>query len=278
MKFRIFYTFFALIGAALLWMNNSTGPASAQGLDRTGSPLSPGPCQTCHSAGAFSPTLTLEILDGGAAVTTYEPGKTYRLRVRANATGAPAGYGFQAVALAGNDDAQAGQFTNPGAGIKVTPLNGRQYAEHSMRRTSNTFEVDWTAPEAGTGDVRFYSSVVAANGNNSSGGDGSSFLTSPVAISEGAVSRTEDNDLFEAFSVFPNPVENQLNLRFRSREQGTYQLRLLNLQGQGLLERRIEVATGEQVQRLDVSTLPAGVYTVQVTDGKGVSSRKVVKR
>ena len=278
MKLRTFYAFFLLIGTALLWMNNSTGPASVQGLDRTGSPLSPGPCQTCHSAGSFSPTLTLEILDGDAAVTTYEPGKTYRLQVQANAMGTPAGYGFQAVALTGNNETQAGGFTNPDNGIKITPLNGRQYAEHSMRRTSNTFEVDWTAPEAGTGDVRFYSSVVAANGNNSSGGDGSSFLTSPVTLSEGAVSSTENNELFEAFSAFPNPVESQLNLRFQSSRPAEYQLRIVNLQGQSLLERPIEIATGEQVQRLDVGTLPAGVYTVQVTDGKGVSSRKVVKR
>ncbi|MCB0595277.1 MAG: T9SS type A sorting domain-containing protein [Lewinellaceae bacterium] len=278
MKFRMLYSLFALIGAALLLMNNSTGPASVQGLDRTGSPLSPGPCQACHSAGAFSPTLTLEVLDDGAAVDAYEPGKTYRLRVEAGATGSPAGYGFQAVALMGNNDDQAGAFSNPGAGIKVTPLNGRQYAEHSMRRTSNIFEVDWTAPEAGAGEVRFYSAVVAANGNGSSGGDGSSFLTSPVALAEGAVSSTEGNELFETFSVFPNPVGAELHLRFQSREQGAYQLRILDLQGQSLLERRIEVAAGRQLQSLDASALPTGLYTVQVADGRRVSSRKVVKR
>ncbi|MCO6480250.1 MAG: T9SS type A sorting domain-containing protein [Phaeodactylibacter sp.] len=277
MKFRMLYTLFTLTGAALLWTNNSSGPASVQGLDRTGSPLSPGPCQACHSAGAFSPTLTLEILDGGAPVTEYEPGKTYRMRVVADADGA-AGYGFQAVALTGADDVQAGEFSNPGADIKVTPLNGRQYPEHSMRRTSNIFEIDWTAPEAGTGDVRFYSAVVAANGTGSSGGDGSAFLTSPVTLAEGAISSAEDKELFDAFTIFPNPMESRLNLRFNSRERGEYQLRVVSLQGQRLLERRIEVAAGEQVQGIDVNGLPTGVYTVSVTDGRKVSSRKVVKR
>lgn len=278
MKFRIIYTSFALAAFSLLWMNNSTGPASVQGLDRTGGPLSPGPCQTCHNSGAFSPTFTLQILDGDAAVSEYEPGKTYKLRVQVSATGNPAGYGFQAVALTGAGNAQAGAFMNPPPGIKITPLNGRQYAEHSMRSNSNTFEIDWEAPEAGTGDVRFYSAVVAANGLAGSGGDGSTFLTNPATLTEGVASSAEDNELFEAFRIFPNPVEAQLNLRFQSRQAGEYQLRIVNLQGQGLLERRIEVAAGEMVQGLDVGSLPAGLYTVQLTDGDRVSSRKMVKR
>lgn len=277
MKFKLIYTFFALIAAALLLTNNSSGPAAVQNLDRTGSPLSPGPCQVCHNNGAFSPTLTLEVLDNGAAVAAYEPGRTYTLRVQANATGNPAGYGFQAVALTGDDDLQAGVFSNPAQGIQITPLNGRQYAEHSMRRTSNIFEVDWTAPEAGTGEVRFYSAVVAANGNGTSTADGAAFLTSPVALAEGPASSAEENELFEAFTIFPNPVAARLNLRFQSRETGEYQLRIVNLQGQSLLERRIEVAAGEQVQGLEVSALPAGIYTVQLTDGRRVSSRKVIK-
>lgn len=277
MKFRMIYTLFALLSLALLWLNNSSGPASVQGLDRTGGPLSPGPCQACHNTGAFSPALTLEIQDGGTAVTEYEPGKTYRLRVEVDAQGA-SGYGFQAVALTGGDDVQAGAFSNPGAGIKITPLNGRQYPEHSMRRASNVFEVDWTAPEAGTGEVRFYSAVVAANGNGSSGGDGSTFLTEPVTLAEGAPSSTADTELFEVFSIFPNPVEAQLNLRFQSKKQGEYQLRIADLQGQVLAERRIEVAKGGQVQSVDASLLPAGVYTVLVSDGRRISSRKVVKR
>lgn len=277
MKFRMIYTFFALIGAALLWTNNSSGPASVQGLDRTGSPLSPGPCQTCHSGGAFSPTFTLKVLDGGTPVTTYEPGKTYKLQVMISASGA-SGYGFQAVALSGDDNVQAGAFANPPAGIKITPLNNRQYAEHSMRSNSNTFQLDWTAPAAGTGEVRFHSAIVAANANASSGGDGSTFLTNPVTLSEGLVSSAEDNELFEAFRIFPNPVEGQLNLLFQSQQPGEYQFRIINLQGQALLERRIEISAGEQTQAQDVTFLPAGVYTVQVTDGRRASSRKMVKQ
>ena len=278
MKFRMIYTFFGLAAAGLLWTNNSSGPASVQGLDRTGSPLSPGPCQTCHNSGAFSPSLALQVLDNATPVEEYEPGKTYRLRVEASTSGNPAGYGFQAVALTGDANLQAGAFTNPGDGIKVTPLNGRQYAEHSMRRTSNVFEVDWTAPEAGAGEVRFYSAIVAANGNSNQSGDGSVFLTNPVTLSEGMVSSTGENGLFEAFSIFPNPVENRLQLHIQSREQGEYQLRVVGLTGQTILERRIELTSGRQLAEVDVSGLPDGVYTIQATDGKRMSSRRMVKQ
>lgn len=278
MKLKLIYTLFAFSALALLFLNNSAGPAEVQGQDRTGSPLSIAPCQACHSSGAFSPTPQLQVLDNTAPVTTYEPGKLYKVRVTVNASGDPAGYGFQTVALSGTGNVQAGDFMNPGADVQITPLNGREYPEHNKRSSTNTFEVDWEAPAAGTGEVRFYAAVVAANGMNGSDGDGSSFLSSPITLTEAVSSTTEANELFEAFTIFPNPVSNELNLRIQSPSQSEYQLRLLDIQGRTALSRPIALSTGEQVHSLDVSQLPAGVYTLQITDGKRVSSRKVVKR
>jgi len=278
MKLTFTYTLFALTALCLLFFNNSSGPAEVQGIDRTGGPLSPGPCQVCHSTGAFSPGIEVEMLDGDDPIDTYEPGKSYTLRVTATHSGSPLGFGFQAVALQAGDDSQAGNFSNPGDDVQITSLSGRQYPEHSTRSDNNTFEVDWEAPEVGTGEVDIYASVVVANGVAGSGGDGSTFLNTPVTLMEGVVNSTNTNGLLENLTVFPNPVQEELTLSLASKENATYQLIISNLQGQVVISRKMELISGEQLLAMDVSDIPAGVYSLMVTDGERSSSRKILKR
>jgi hypothetical protein len=278
MKLKFTYAIFSLMALALLFVNNSSGPAEVQGIDRTGGPLSPGPCQACHSSGAFSPGIDLEVLDNDTPVNTYEPGKTYTLRVTANHSGDPAGFGFQAVALKASDDSQAGAFSNPASDIQITTLAGRQYPEHSTRRESNVFEVEWEAPAAGTGEVDFYSSIVVANGAAGSGGDGAAFLNTPVTLTEGVASSTSENGLLEALHIFPNPVEDELRLQMNSNEQQDYQLLIFNLNGQLVLSQRLSVALGEQLTTVSLPEMAAGAYTLQITDGLKSSSRILLKR
>lgn len=277
MKLKIIYTLFVLVGTALLFLNNSGGAAEVQGVDRTGSPLSPAPCQACHSAGAFSSGIEVDMLDNGTPTTTYEAGKTYTLRVKATNSGSPAGYGFQAVALK-SDDSQAGSFGTPPTGIQVTTLAGRDYAEQSSRSNDSTFEIEWEAPEAGSGDVNIHAAVVVANGMAGSAGDGSAFLNTPVTLSE-VISSTNDADgLLESITIFPNPVGDELQLLLNSKENADYQLLISNMQGQIVYSQRIGLTAGEQLNSIDVSQLAAGVYSLQLTDGLLRSTRALVKK
>jgi hypothetical protein len=277
MKFRIIYTTFALASTAFLLLNNSSGAAAVQNADRTGSPLSFATCVACHIGTNFSPTITLEVLDGDNPVTSYEPGKTYQVRVQINASDNPPAYGFQAVALGGAENKQAGNFSNPPESFAIVNVNNRQYPEQSQRISSNNFVIDWEAPGAGTGEVRFYAAGVAANGNFSNSGDGSASLASPVVLDEMLVGSRENSELFKSLSIFPNPVGNELSLRIQSPASGAYQLRLLDVQGRPLIERRLALSAGKQVQTIDVATLPAGIYALHLTDGQRSSSRMVVK-
>lgn len=278
MKFRILYTLFTLLGVAFLLFNNSSGPAEVQGQDRTGSPLSSAPCQACHSSGAFSPTIELELLQDGAAISEYTPGEAYTMRVTAGFSGSPEVYGFQAVALAGEDDAQAGDFDNPGNGIQITDLNGREYPEHSQRSNSNVFEVEWVAPAAGTGDVRFYSAVVTANNAAGSGGDGSTFLTEPVVITEGtASSRFAPESLEAELALFPNPAATQTTLAIEGAVNGTYQVDLLGGQGQLLSRQVVQARGGNATVNLPMQAYPAGLYFVRVSLGERTAVRRLLK-
>ncbi|HMQ49784.1 MAG TPA: T9SS type A sorting domain-containing protein [Saprospiraceae bacterium] len=275
MKLKIVYTFLTVLGLALFFWNNSGGPAEVQMLDRTGSPVSPGPCAFCHNAGAFSPTMTLEVLEEGLPITAYEPGKTYKMAININATGNPVGYGFQAVALT-DANANAGNFSNPPAGIQVTPLNNRQYAEHSMRSSSPSFQIDWTAPPAGTGNVNFYAAVSAVNGNNANSGDGSVFLNNPVVLEEITVGTKEE--ILETFAIYPNPAKELVFLDLNAKKGGLYQVRVSNMQGQLVMETSFNLNNGFQQEQLNIGHLASGHYSLTISNESGVAQQILVKQ
>ncbi len=280
MKFPLIYTFFALLTLGFFLVSNSSGPGAVQGQDRTGSPLSNGACQICHASGAFAPTITAELLEDGEPVSEYEAGKTYTLRVEVSPTeGSPTRYGFQAVALTGADDVNAGAFGTPGAGIQVTTLQDRDYAEHSVPNTANgAFEIEWTAPEAGTGDVRIYAAGVAANGANGSGGDGGVFLVNPVVLSELLSDTREALAGNATFDLLRNPVGEQLDLRLQTETAARYELRLFDLNGRLLQARNLDLLPGRQNLAVDMGAAPAGLYLVSLTDGRAVVTQRVLKR
>lgn len=201
--------------ATTLFMASSAGAGSVQQQDRTGGPLANQFCGLCHSTGAFNPSINVKVLDGDTEVMAYQPGETYTLRITINADEGAVGYGFQAVALTGGDNLQAGSFT-AGTGTQVTTLNGRDYVEHSMRSASNTFEVQWQAPTTGLDDIRFYAAGVAANGNGTNAGDGAARLTAPLVLT----STKRIPELAASLTAFPNPVTDALHLQI-SIEQHT---------------------------------------------------------
>lgn len=170
---------------ALGLMANSAGVAEHQGKDRTGAPGSDQPCSQCHSGGAFSPQPVAMLLDVDETTefTFYLPGETMRLRFEVNASSSPAGYGLQATALL-SDNSNAGTFSNPSANGQLEDVAGRHFFEHNDLSASNTFTVDWTAPEAGSGPVTVYFASLAANGNGGTAGDG--FGGGSLVIQEGA--------------------------------------------------------------------------------------------
>ena len=129
-----------------MMLGNAGGVALVQKLDRTASPLSPGPCQECHSNGNFNPTVNIKLIEGGNPVTTYIPGNVYILQVVINANQNAQQFGFQAVALHGSGNLQAGTFQNPPVGIAVRTVNNRSYPEHKFPSLLDTFRLEWLAP------------------------------------------------------------------------------------------------------------------------------------
>lgn len=251
-------------------------------LQVTGAPGSTGNNGTCantgcHTAGAFDPTLSIELLDGATPVTEYTPAKTYTLRItNTPGTGTPVEYGFQAVALNGNNS-QAGDWGNVGSGKHTVTLSGRKYVEHSAPSPNNSFEMEWIAPAAGAGPVTFYSASVAANGNSSNSGDGTA--KNSLTVAEANVSSAQETQRpLAGMRLLHNPLINdEIRLQLEVLRGGKFQLRLMDLSGSVLLSEDLTLNTGIQEHTLYVANLASGVYTAQLSGNGMVQALRVVK-
>lgn len=190
----------------------SSGPGNA-GFFRTGAPSAGGgmesTCSSCHSSGSANfgePQVNWNIAQtlGGPNVTRYVPGETYFVTVSVSTEmGSPAAYGFQSVFLKTTDNTQAGTLSGFDANSQPATNGDRTYAEHNKRTPSGTWNFQWTAPAAGSGDVRIYSVGNSVNNAGGSSGDSGSTMSTIVNLMESALpvtlagieARTEKNEV-----------------------------------------------------------------------------------
>jgi len=163
----------------------STGPPPG----RTGAP--PGDnCTGCHGGtpNTGPGSVKIEFPSGGS----YTPGNTYKVRVTV-ADPAANRWGFQITARMGADKlTKAGNFALDNATTtRFAPgSTPGEYVSHTLAGTSpgtsgsSTWEMSWTAPAAGSGQVTFYAAGNAAN--NSSTNQGDTIYTTSLAITEAA--------------------------------------------------------------------------------------------
>ena len=86
----------------------------------------------------------------------------------------------------------------------------------------------------------------------------------------------EENSVLEGFVLYPNPVDDKLNVRFNMKEAHSLVLDVFNISGQKVQERKIENCIGEVNQTIDVSNLPSGVYSLNISSGKDVISKRFI--
>ena len=269
------YIPFILAVAGFFALSNSSGAGSTQGNDRTGSPVANGSCQTCHNSGAFDPSAVIEILSGNEAVTAYEPGAEYTMRITTTATGTPASYGFQAVALNGAN-ASAGTWVS-GAGYNAVDVNGRSYSEQDAPSTSNVYNVTWTAPAAGTGDVNFYAATSTTNGNGASSGDNGAIAPTVLLIEDTGSSVANQGVGKMELTVMPNPVGSLMTYKAIGRDNGSYQLQITDAFGKIVKAQTVNLTTGENQNSIDVSTLAKGVYILQISGKDYYAAERMLK-
>jgi hypothetical protein len=169
-----------------LSMYNSAGPAASGNGDRTGSPFANATGKTCNSAGgchnqspgSFTPVITIQLLNSGTLlpVTTYVALTSYVLQISvSSATSITANtrYGYQAVAVTSSNLANTGSWGALPSGYHTAFTNSRSYAEQGTPSTSNSVNLPWTAPVAGSGAVKFYAAANIVDFDGTDHGDNS---------------------------------------------------------------------------------------------------------
>lgn len=89
----------------------------------------------------------------------------------------------------------------------------------------------------------------------------------------------EEVRAFAQLEVAPNPAATQTTVRFELQEAGTIEARLINTNGQIVWSQRLQGQTGLNQLILEPQTKPAaGVYTLQLVQGKQSSQRSLIWR
>jgi hypothetical protein len=180
MKFKVIYSCFGLLLGAFLLMGNSGGATAGGAGARTGAP-SEGLCTNCHGGGSFTPSISIQMLNGATPISSYTAGNSYTLRVQMSGGSS---YGAQATILRNSNNSTAGSLSSPSSGAAVRAFGSRSYLEHSARSSTGLFTATWVAPAAGTGTVTIYGAGIVCNNLAGSGGDngtnGSLVLTETV--------------------------------------------------------------------------------------------------
>ena len=74
-----------------------------------------------------------------------------------------------------------------------------------------------------------------------------------------------------SIKLFPNPAFQQVHLQFEGIEKGQYTLRLINILGAVTLSQPINIGTDRQLEILELSSIPAGTYFLEISNENGQS-------
>jgi SprB repeat len=166
----------ALVIAVLFIMPSTLAFKKAGIAGKTGSP-GENTCGECHGGSASGSS----ILSSNIPATGYVPGTVYSVTLTVAESGLSLfGLGLEAL----NSGNTNGGTLTPGTGTQILLSGSRRNIVQTLNggasAGSHAFTFSWTAPAASTGDVTFYYTGLAANGNGSSDGGDHSYTGSAI--------------------------------------------------------------------------------------------------
>lgn len=96
-------------------------------------------------------------------------------------------------------------------------------------------------------------------------------------VTEAGILNVDGEELAASLSLFPVPAQGRLAVQFESKNQGEVQLFISDYSGRILQKQQLDVQPGAQQFTLDISRLPAGIYTLGIRAKDGVNGKQFLK-
>lgn len=254
---------------------------------RTGSPGET-TCTGCHTGAVLNDGVGSVVISSPDLGITWEymPGDTYTINVTVARPGMPL-FGFGLECLTGTTPAQnAGTLlvTNP-AETHILNATVNSVARRNMTHqlngglsaNSKTFTFRWVAPTTNVGNVTFYCCGNAANNNGAKTGD---FIYSTTQVVTPAIGAGTGNivDAARAFTVFPNPANENVYVNYTIAQGETVDFTLMTLDGKSIGPVYTFGGTGSFATSALVlpAGLAKGIYFVRMQSGDNNAVQKVV--
>ncbi len=137
--------------------------------------------------------------------------------------------------------------------------DGRQFTKVGSVLPHNSTRYEWLDNNAGTGTIYYRIREVRLNGS----------------ANYSDIASIRIGNLTAGIYVFPNPLSGaDLRVRFSQMTAGLYDLKLYNTTGQIVYNGKLNHSGGSATQSITLpGLLPAGVYNMVITDGKGNRTR-----
>lgn len=166
-KLHVLKTLFGLGLGAFLFLSYSSNPPNGH----TGGP-GEGTCANCHGGGSYNGTVSITGIP-----STIQANTIYNVQITINASaGSPVAGGFQLMSLNGSNNNAGTLIVVNGAETGIDTEGGRTYMEHRVPKSfsgnSVTWNFDWQAPNGPNNEqITFYFVGNMVNLNNNTTGD-----------------------------------------------------------------------------------------------------------
>ncbi|HRH33776.1 MAG TPA: T9SS type A sorting domain-containing protein [Catalimonadaceae bacterium] len=261
-----FVLFFGIQSTRYIHSNPTGAPAAQTGAPRATTGFE----TTCAQSGCHGSSLNVGPNSVSITVAgnpdTLTAGQSYPITVKVeNAIGNFAG--FQMVAL-NPAKASSGTFT-VGTGTKLVTQSGRSYITHS-NRNNKTWNFTWKAPATLPDSVWFYVAAMAATGGYKTYTNKLKLIKNPVVTS---VNEVVSNS---KWTLFPNPVQNVLNLSGFPLSEIPLTIEIIGMDGREIMK-TLEISNLGTALQLPAG-LSNGVYILQTKTNKGLYSQRFIKQ
>ena len=97
-------------------------------------------------------------------------------------------------------------------------------------------------------------------------------------VNETYVTKIEDVLNGASLKVFPNPVDENMNVQIEIRKSTNLNISVSNLLGKTIITENKDFDEGIQTMNINLSNLPSGIYFLNLSDGQEIISHKIMKK